>query len=148
MDKDELRNRTKQFALRVLRLCRTLPNTPDGRVIANQLLRSGTSAGANYRAVCRSRSKAEFASRLAVVLEEADESIFWLELLAEGAVSESELVAPLRAEAEELVRIFGSAERTARSQIPNPNSQIAYEAKFLSHNPRRRPRHSVLAVEP
>jgi four helix bundle protein len=124
MDKDELRNRAKQFALRVMRLCRTLPNTPDGRVIANQLLRSGTAVGANYRAVCRSRSKAEFAARLAVVLEEADESIFWLELLTEGAVLKSELIIPLRAEAEELVRIFGAAERTTRSQIRNPKSQF------------------------
>jgi four helix bundle protein len=124
MDKDELCNRTKQFALRVMRLCRTLPNTTDGRVIANQLLRAGTSVGANYRAVCRSRSKADFAARLAVVLEEADDSVFWLELLTEGAVSRSELIAPLRIEAEELVRIFGSAEHTARTRIRNPKSQF------------------------
>jgi len=126
MNKDELRGRTKQFALHVTQLCRILPNTPDGRMIANQLLRSGTSVGTNYRAVCRARSKAEFASRSAVVLEEADESVFWLELLAEGAVSTSQLVAPLRAEAEELVRIFGSAEHTARTQIQNPKSQFPY----------------------
>jgi four helix bundle protein len=76
----DLRKRTKQFALRIMRLCEKLPARPVGRVIANQLLRCGTSVGANYRAVCRSRSTADFVSKLGVVLEEADESAYWLEI--------------------------------------------------------------------
>ena len=76
-----LKSRTKQFALVVMRLCRTLPQSPEARIISRQLLRSATSVGANYRAVCRARSTADFTSKLGLVLEEADESLFWLELL-------------------------------------------------------------------
>ena len=80
----ELQSRTKQFALRVLVLIDRLPNTIGGRVIANQLARSATSVGANYRAACRARSRAEFAAKLGIVAEEADESLYWLELIREG----------------------------------------------------------------
>ena len=83
MTPEQLRDRTKDFALRIVRLFKSLPRSPEAQVMGRQLLRSGTSVGANYRAVCRSRSKAEFIARLGVVVEEADESAFWLELLIE-----------------------------------------------------------------
>jgi four helix bundle protein len=84
MKPDELKNRTKQFALRVLKLVAALPKTIEGRAIASQLVRSGTSVAANYRATCRARSKAEFIAKIGVVLEEADETLLWLELISEA----------------------------------------------------------------
>lgn len=84
MDKHELLARTKVFALRALKLVDHLPRTASGRAIGNQLVRSATSVGANYRAACRSRSRAEFAAKLGVVAEEADESVYWLELVREA----------------------------------------------------------------
>ncbi len=80
----ELQERTKSFALRVLNLIERLPNTIGGSVLANQIARSATSVGANYRAACRARSRAEFASKLGTVAEEADESLYWLELIRDG----------------------------------------------------------------
>ena len=107
-----LRDRTRIFAIRIVRLCRRLPATPEGRIIATQLIRSGTSVGANYRAVCRARSKAEFAAKMGVVIEEADETTFWLELLVNlGFFRESQLK-DLLSEANELVAIFVSSRRT------------------------------------
>jgi four helix bundle protein len=82
----DLRLRTKQFALRILRLYRALPAKEEARILGRQVLRSGTSVGANYRAACRARSKAEFIAKLGIVLEEADETVFWLELLLEGGI--------------------------------------------------------------
>jgi four helix bundle protein len=84
MDKHELLARTKAFALRSLKLVDHLPRTMSGRAIGNQLVRSATSIGANYRASCRSRSRAEFASKLGIVAEEADDSVYWLELVREA----------------------------------------------------------------
>ncbi len=81
---DELRERTKAFALRIIRLFRSLPYRTDTQVLGKQLLRYGTSVAANYRAVCRARSKAEFVARIGVIAEEADESVLWLELLTES----------------------------------------------------------------
>ena len=83
---EELRERTKKFAIRIVRLLKALPKATEAQVIGKQLLRSGTSVGANYRAVCRARSKAEFMARLGVVAEEADESVFWLEILEETKI--------------------------------------------------------------
>lgn len=82
MDKAELLARTKAFALRVLKLVDRLPQTTSGRAIRNQLVRSATSIGANYRAACRSRARAEFAAKLGIVAEEADETIYWLQLIS------------------------------------------------------------------
>jgi len=87
MKKAELQERTKKFALRVLKLIERLPNTIGGRVLANQLARSATSVSANYRAACRGRSPAEFSSKLGTVAEEADESVHWLELIRDGSTS-------------------------------------------------------------
>jgi four helix bundle protein len=123
-----LKNRTKQFALRIIRVIRALPHGPEGRIIGNQLLRSGMSVAANYRAVCRARSRPEFLAKLAIVIEEADESAFWLELLVDsGLVSQSKLK-DLQSEANQLVAIFNASRTTAKkgvqSAINNQQSTI------------------------
>lgn len=112
---EELRNRTKRFALRVIRLFRHLPKTTEAQVLGKQLLRSGTSIGANYRAAGRARSKAEFIAKMGVVVEEADEAVFWIECLVESQIVKPELLKDLLLEANELVRIFVASQRTARS---------------------------------
>jgi four helix bundle protein len=117
MTEDELKKRTKRFALRILKLISALPNTTAGRTISNQLARSGTSVPANYRAACRGRSKAEFISKLGVVEEEADESAFWLELIIEGGLLKKSLVEPLWCEANELVAIMTSSRKSASRSI-------------------------------
>jgi four helix bundle protein len=110
----DLKDRTKQFALRVIRLYRALPRNEEARVIGKQLLRSGTSIGANYRAACRGRSKAEFVAELGIVLEEADETVFWLELLQESDIMNVQSLAPLVQEARELTAIFVASVCTAK----------------------------------
>jgi len=112
---EQLRGRTKAFAIRIVRLFRALPRSRDAQVIGTQLLRSGTSVAANYRAACRSRSRAEFISRLGVVVEEADESRFWLELLAETGIVAQARLQDLLTEANELTAIFAATRRTTRS---------------------------------
>jgi len=107
--------RTKNFALRVLRLCRSLPRTQEARILGGQLLRSSTSVAANYRASCRSRSRAEFIAKLGIVLEEADETEFWLELIQEAALFPQPKLQGLCEEAHEIVSIFVSSVRTAKS---------------------------------
>jgi four helix bundle protein len=109
-----MKQRTKQCALSVIHLCRTLPSTEEARVIGRQLLRSATSVGANYRAVCRARSTADFLSKLGIVLEEADETLFWLELLVDTGTSPPEKTRLLMQEADELVAILVASLRTAR----------------------------------
>lgn len=112
---EQLRDRTKAFALRVIRLFRSLPFKPDAQVLGKQLLRCGTSVAANYRAVCRSRSKAEFVARIGLAVEEADEGVLWLELLAESGVVSGEKTKELLEEARELTAIFTASQQTARS---------------------------------
>ncbi len=114
MDSEELKARTKQFALRVMKLVAALPRTTVGRAIGGQLVRCGTSVGANYRAACRSRSKAEFSAKLGTVEEEADETCFWLEVIVEGALLPAKRVAALLDEANALTAIFTSAVKTSR----------------------------------
>ena len=109
MTEVELKKRTKQFALRVMKLVGALPENTVGRPIGNQLIRSGTAIGANYRAACRGRSKAEFVAKLGVVVEEADESGYWLELIIEGHLLGGKLVEPLLQEANELTAIMVSS---------------------------------------
>src|SRR5919106_6480481 len=94
MDAEELKKRTKLFALRILKLADALPPTIEGRAIKGQLVRAGTSVGANYRAACRGRSRAEFIAKIGVVEEEADESAFWLELIIEGDLLNENRVKP------------------------------------------------------
>jgi four helix bundle protein len=115
----ELQDRTKRFALRVLVLIDQLPNTIGGRVLANQLARSATSVGANYRAACRARSRAEFASKLGIVAEEADESLYWLELIRDGNFVLQKKITSLLAEADELTAIFTSGRRSASRPQPS-----------------------------
>jgi len=117
----ELQQGTKDFALRVLNLIEHLTNTIGGRVLANQLARSATSVGANYRAACLARSRAEFASKLGTVAEEADESLYWLELIQVGDFVPEKRIASLVSESDELTAIFtsgrGSASRPQPSKI-------------------------------
>lgn len=110
----ELKQRTKDFAIRVVKLYRSLPHTPDVQTLGKQVLRSGTSVAANYRAVCRARSKADFISKLGVVLEEADETVFWLELLIETGVLSADRTNDLLSEANELLAVFGASLRTSK----------------------------------
>jgi len=125
MTERELLERTKQFALRIFKLVDALPRTIQGRAVAAQLIRSGTSVAANYRAACRARSKPEFVAKPGVVEEEADESAFWLELIIETDLLSAAKVKPLLVEAGEIVAIMASSKKTAaKSQIANRKSQI------------------------
>ena len=112
MNKEELKVRTKSFALRVMTLIDHLPRNAKGRVTGDQLLRSATSVAANYRAACRGRSTAEFTAKLGTVLEEADESVFWLELIVEGHLLPAKRVNALIDEGNQLTSIFFTARRT------------------------------------
>jgi len=117
MTPGELQTRTKAFALRVIKLVDTLPRGNADQVIGRQLLRSATSVGANYRAACRAQSRAEFAARLSVVVEEADETLYWLELLHESSLVKPVLLNGLLKEANELVAISVAARKTAKQAI-------------------------------
>ena len=112
---EEMKQMTKQFALRIVRLFRCLPRTTEARTLGQQLLRSGTSVAANYRAVCRFRSKAEFIAKIGVVVEEADEVVFWLELLVEADMVEKSRASALIQEARELLAIFAASQITSRN---------------------------------
>jgi len=114
MTKEELRIRSKAFALRVMKLVDALPNRRSAVAIGNQLVRSGTAVGANYRAAWRGRSRAEFTAKLGVVGEEADESCYCLELISEGALLNPPLVLPLLNESNELPAIFSASHGTLR----------------------------------
>jgi four helix bundle protein len=125
MTERELLEQTKQFALRIFRLVGALPQTIQGKAVVAQLIRSGTSVAANYRAACRARSKAEFVAKLGVVEEEADESAFWLELIIETDLLSLGKVKPLLIEAREIVAMMASSKKTAaKSQIANRKSAI------------------------
>ncbi len=117
MDKQDLKDRTRRFALRVIRLVRALPNTLEAREIGRQLLRAGTSVGANYRAACRARSKVEFLSKLGIVEEEADESAFWLEIIICAGLLEKNQVEPLLNEANEVTAIMVTSRKSTRKSI-------------------------------
>ena len=130
MDKEELKTRTKKVALRVMRLVEALPKTASGRAIGNQLVRCGTSVGANSRACCRSRSRAEFIAKIGVAEEEADESKFWLELIIERNLLPPTKVSLQLKDANELVaimavsRISARRKQTRKSSIGNRQSQM------------------------
>ena len=112
---EELRDRTKRFAILVVKFFQTLPRTDEARILGKQLLRCATSVTANYRAVGRARSRAEFNSKIGIVVEEADESVFWLEMLAETDIVSREKVESLLQEGNELLAIFAASQRTARA---------------------------------
>ena len=125
MTERELLERTKRFALRIFKLVGALPQTIQGKAVASQLIRNGTSVAANYRAACRARSKPEFVAKLGVVEEEADESAFWLELIIETHLLSAAKVRPLLIEAGEIVAMMASSKKTAaKSQIANRKSAI------------------------
>jgi len=115
MDEGDLQRRTKQFSLRVIKLVDTLPNTTTARTIGYQLLGSEMSVGANYRAACRGKSKAEFIAKAGISLEEAGECLYWMELLLEAGIFPAERLKDLMKESDELVAIFTSSIKTARA---------------------------------
>ena len=119
MKHQDLRDRTRQFALEVIRFVESLPTTETCKTLGRQLLRSGTSVGANYRAACRARSKADFISNMGVVVEEADESAFWIELLIDAQKTTPQQAGSLLREANELVAIAVSSINTARRIPPD-----------------------------
>ena len=121
MTTDELKARTKELTLRVIRLVDALPNSVKGRAIANQVMRSSTSVAANYRAACRARSRAEFIAKIGVVEEEADETAFWLELIIDSKIRSKTQIEPLLKEAGELVAIMAASRKSA---IGNRKSAI------------------------
>jgi len=112
----ELKDRTKAFALRIIRLTEALPRSRTSDVIGRQLLRSGTSVGANYRAACRAKSRRDFVAKLGIVEEECDECIFWMELLVEADLVPEERLAELMAEANEVLSIVIASQKTARTK--------------------------------
>ena len=114
MDKEEMKRRTKKFALRVVRLVESLPKGRTAGVIGRELLRSGTSVGANYRAACRAKSTADFISKMGTVEEEADESLYWMELLVEAGIVKSEKLGSLMKEADEALAITVASINTAK----------------------------------
>jgi len=127
MKSDALKDRTKKFALRIITLVGALPKTTSGRAVANQLVRSGTSVGANYRAACRARSRAEFIARIGTVEEEADETAFWLELIIDGKLLPEPRIRSLLDEANEIIAIMASsyisAARNAKNVRANGNQR-------------------------
>jgi four helix bundle protein len=127
VSKAELLVRTKTFGLRILNLVDHLPRTMSGRAIGSQLVRSGTSIGANYRAACRSRSRAEFAAKLGIVAEEANETVYWLEMLRDGKLIPEGKLSELLKEVNELTAIFTAGRRssTRTSNIKPQSSNIS-----------------------
>jgi four helix bundle protein len=124
MTPDDLKKRTKQFALRMLTLADSLPNKPSGRVLSHQIAKCGTSTAANYRAACKARSHAEFIAKLGIAEEEADESEFWIELTMEHKLVPAHRLLPLHKESGELTAILATSRKTACSRGPNRKSAI------------------------
>ncbi|MDY7009261.1 MAG: four helix bundle protein [Planctomycetota bacterium] len=116
MNETELKSRTKQFALRVLKLVRSLGKDTSGQTTGRQLFRCATSVGANYRAACRARSKADFVAKLAIVEEESDEACYWMELIVEAELMKPNLVQPLLGEANEIVATITSSRKSASAK--------------------------------
>jgi four helix bundle protein len=115
MTREEMQERTKTYANRVVKLCSALPSNWIARTLGRQLLRSGTSVGANYRAVCRAKSTSDFINKLRIVEEECDESLFWMELLVDNNIIKPTRLAGLMKEANEILAIVVSSAKTARA---------------------------------
>ena len=113
LNENEMKQRTKRFALEIIRLVAELPKSTEGRIVAGQLVRCATSVGANYRAACRAKSKADFISKLGIVEEEADESCYWLEIITEGELLPEGTVRDLLNEANEITAIIVASRKTA-----------------------------------
>jgi four helix bundle protein len=114
MNPEQLRRRSRQFAVDVVRFCRTLPRTDEARIVGRQLLRSGTGIGSNYRAACRPRSDADFIAKLGIAIEESDETGFWLEVIVEAEIVKARTTEALYRECDELTRILVASRETAR----------------------------------
>ena len=129
-NQSDLKKRTKAFALRILKLVDALPTTTAGRALASQIVRSGTSVAANYRAACRARSTADFIAKMGIVEEEADETLFWLESLEKSELVTAAKLTAIKEEANELIAITVASIKTARrNRVPNsafriPNSAL------------------------
>ncbi|MBI3914548.1 MAG: four helix bundle protein [Chloroflexi bacterium] len=121
MTKEIMKQRTKQFALRAINLAVALPENRVGNVIASQLIRSGTSVGANYRAALRARSPRDFSNKIGVVLEETDESGYWTEIIVDSKLIPSKRVVSLLQEANELTAIFAATHKTTKAAVRRPN---------------------------
>ena len=127
MNEQEFKDRTKRFALRIIKLVESLPSKRAAQVIGGQLLRAGTSVGANYRAACRAKSTADIIHKLSIVEEEADESLFWMELLVEADLMRKARLEALMVEANEILAMIVASIKTLRgrqSRIGNPKSKI------------------------
>ena len=127
MKSGDLKGRTKQFALRMINLTEALPRTRTGDVIGRQLLRSGTSVGANYRSACRARSKPDFISKIGISIEEADESLHWMELIVEAKLMSESRLCGIMKEADELIAILTASSKTAQRTLRNQQSKIRNE---------------------
>src|SRR5438477_8172170 len=129
MSELDLKNRTKVFSLRVLKLVDAVPKTTAGRALASQIVRSGTSIAANYRAACRAKSTADFIAKMGIVEEEADETLFWLELLEESDLVLAAKLTAIKQEADELIAITVASIKTARrNRAGNSAIQIPHSA--------------------
>ena len=117
MTPEELKKRTKEFALRCMKLADALPRTRSGNIVAAQLIRSATSVGANYRATCRARSDPDFISKMGITLEEADESVYWMEIIVESKMQSEKRVSALLKESNELVSIFVASLNTVQKRF-------------------------------
>src|SRR5438477_12947339 len=131
MSELDLKNRTKAFALRVLKLADAVPKTTAGRALASQIVRSGTSVAANYRAACRARSTSDFIAKMGIVEEEADETLFWLELLEESDLVSVAKLPAIKKEADEIVAITVTSIKTARrNRAPNSALRLPHWNEF------------------
>jgi len=119
MDSSQLKNRTKKYSITILDLVEKLPNTISGRAVSNQIVRSGTSVGANYRAVCRARSDREFIAKMSIVIEESDETLFWLEIILEKEWLNKSKIDIIWKEGNELTAIFVSSMKTIKDRVNN-----------------------------
>ena len=122
MTREQMKARTKNYAKRIVKLCEALPDKWVARTLGKQLLRSGTSVGANYRAVCRAKSTADFLNKLRIVEEECDESLFWMELLVECSLIKSARLNSLMQEANELLSIVVASAKTTRTSTERPTA--------------------------
>jgi four helix bundle protein len=117
VDAEELKIRTKRFAIEIIQFVQVLPKSDEIKIINGQLVRAATSVAANYRAACRSRSKNEFYAKICIVVEESDESLFWLEVIEEAKLGEGEKLQNLIKESKELVQIFSSTRKTLKQNL-------------------------------
>lgn len=130
MNAEDMKKRTRAFALRVIRLAESLPNTPTARVIRNQMLRCGPSVGANYRAACRAKSRPDFISKMGTVEEEADETIYWMELLIDAEIVKRSRISDLLDEADQILSIVITSIKTAKGIRGNPQSAISSQKSY------------------